>query len=94
MTSIQWYIALKMLIALTLCMSYLIYEYRKAGKPPKSNLRLNLNNYRRMLISRMRSRRKAPYICPHHALDLALGQMAVLEPGKCDVCKIDPDKNS
>ncbi len=80
-----------MLVALSLCMSYLIYEYRKAGRPPK---KLDLKTYRRTLINRMRSKRVAPYICPHHAIDLSLGQMAVLEAGKCDVCKFNLDKNS
>lgn len=91
MTETEMYIGLKMLGALTLCMGYLIYEYRKAGQPVKPPIQLD--KYRKALVRRMWSKRSVPYTCPHHALDLALGQMAVLEPNKCDVCKIKPDKS-
>lgn len=82
------HILIAILGVLSICGIYLSYQYTLVGRITKPKW------HRRSMINTMRSRRSAPSICPHHALDLALGQMAVLSPGRCDICDIGVKKQA
>ncbi len=76
-------VLIKICVILSACFAYLIYQYKKL---PKISAAVK---YRRSQVNYRMSKRCPPYICSHHRLHVKLGEMALLDPFKCDVCKLE-----
>ena len=58
--------------------------YLRRGQKDQTRAREKGNRY--ILISRLRQRLGPPILCPTHSKDLQKGQMAVIDPTRCQIC--------